>query len=51
MSKKVLIKLAAVIADIDDLFDRERMAQAIGEFCLEENPRFDWAIWHKACDV
>jgi len=51
MNRKVLIKLAAAIARIENTDERGRTAQAIGEVCIEVNGRFDWSIWREACNV
>ena len=51
MTKKDFVALAAAIAQIQDEADRKKIAQAIGNVCLSQNPRFDWGRWDAACRV
>ena len=51
MTKKHLIQLAQIVADTTDIFERERLADAIGEVCKGCSKHFNWVTWYDACDV
>ena len=51
MTKKDYVLLAQVIACIKDEKERRKQAQAVGDVCAADNPRFDWVRWNNVCNV
>lgn len=51
MTKKNLVKLAAIVAATTSEAERKRLYEEIGGVCAEANPLFNWNIWRNACAV
>jgi hypothetical protein len=51
IGRKHFRKIAAEIREIADPSARTAASVAVGKALREMNPRFDWSIWEKACDV
>ena len=49
MSRREFELLANVIRDEDNEDMRERLINRIGKICQEENDRFRWGTWRRAC--
>lgn len=51
MSRKHFKALAEAISKLSDQKERSHMAHLIGEVCAENNDRFQWSKWLKACNA
>ena len=51
MTKKHYIKMAKAISTIKNVDDRLHVAKFVGDCCKEDNSRFDWDTWWKACNT
>ena len=49
MSKKHFIKLAAIIAAVEDKNTRANLCSEIGKLCASTNANFNWSTWQAAC--
>ena len=51
MSRKDYIRLADVLKKISNLDERKQVAREIAETCAEDNRRFDYLRFYRACGV
>ena len=51
LTRKYMNRLALIVASITDYRQREYLSLRIGLMIREENPRFRWDMWNKACMV
>ena len=51
MTRKHYIKMAEAISTIKDVDDRLHIAKLVGDCCREDNCRFSWETWRRACNV
>lgn len=51
LTKKDFESTASIIKQVPDIKNRVDLANKFGEGYAKINPRFNWDIWYKACNL